>query len=98
MKIPIGWNTIQSISYGVGLRATAAIATAAYADPGLVTETDHTFIVDHKKIKRAQEKVIDLLKQKPVNNAAINCIFYDGRLDIIKVVMNAKNPDRQFLA
>lgn len=49
---------VQSIRYGVGLRATAAITTAAFLDAGLITEGDRRLVVDHNKVKRAQEKVM----------------------------------------
>ena len=41
---------MQSIRYGVGLRATAAITTAACMNE------DKRLVVDHNKVKRAQGK------------------------------------------
>jgi hypothetical protein len=36
---------IQSIRYGVGLRATAAIATSAFIDAELITKDDHSLVI-----------------------------------------------------
>ena len=41
---------MQSSRYGIGLRATAAITTAACMDE------DKRLVVDHNKVKRAQGK------------------------------------------
>ena len=52
--------------------------------------------MDHKKVKRAPKKVLDLLKQIPDNKAAIDSIYYDSQLDTANVMINAKKSDRQF--
>ena len=40
---------LASIGYSVGLRATAAIATAAWVDRGLISKNDNKLIIDHSK-------------------------------------------------
>ena len=52
---------MQRIRYGVGLRATAAITTAAFVDAGLINGEDKKLVVDHSKVKRAQEKIMKSL-------------------------------------
>ena len=43
--------------YGISNRATAAIASAALIDAGLVTEEDSSKILDHKKVHREKQKL-----------------------------------------
>ena len=47
---------LQSIRYGIGLRPTAAITTAAFIDAGLITEEDKRLVVDHSKVKKEHRK------------------------------------------
>ena len=49
---------LASMRYGVGLRATAAIATAALIDAGIITEDDKSKVIDKSKVMRAQEKLM----------------------------------------
>src|SRR6218665_1732188 len=87
---------MQSIRYGVGLRATAAITTAAFMDAGLITEVDKSLVVDHK---RAQEKLMKSLNQEfedLCQRGEIDCISFDGREDATKVMLKADNSDQQF--
>ena len=50
---------MQNISYGDGLRTTAATTTAAFGpmDAGLITEVEKSLVhvVDHKKVKWVQD-------------------------------------------
>jgi hypothetical protein len=90
---------LQSIRYCVGVRATAAITTAAFLDAGLITEGDRRLVVDHNKVRRAQEKVMKSLDEEfharcQVGN--IECIFFDGRQDSTKVLLQADNSSHQF--
>ena len=90
---------LQSIRYGVGLRPAAAIATAALMDAGLITDVDKSQIVDHSKVKRAQEKIMKNLQRNfedECREGKINCIFFDGRQDATKVMLQAEDSDRQF--
>ena len=55
MDIP---NTaLASMRHHTGLRETAEIATAALIDAGVVTDKDTRLVIDHNKVKRAQEKL-----------------------------------------
>jgi len=47
-----------------GLRETAEIATAAWIDAGLISDKDKHLIIDHNKVKRAQQKLIQELDDK----------------------------------
>src|SRR5205814_7613792 len=90
---------LQSIRYCVGLRVTAAITTAAFLDAGLITEGDRRLVVDHNKVKRAQEKVMKSLDEEfharcQIGN--IECIFFDGRKYSTKVLLQADNSSHQF--
>ena len=90
---------LQSIRYGVGLRATAAITTAALMDAGLITEGDKRLVVDHSKVRRAQEKIMKSLYEKfdeLCEKGEISCIFFDGRIDATKVMLKADNSAQQF--
>lgn len=59
LVIIIHYNiALQCIRHGVGLRATAAITTAAVLDTGLITEGDRRLLVNHNNVKKAQEKVM----------------------------------------
>ena len=49
---------LASVRYGIGLRPTAAIATAALIDAGIITEDDTSKVIDKNKVKRAQEKLM----------------------------------------
>ena len=90
---------LQSIRYGVGLRATAAITTAAFMDAGLITKGDKRLVVDHNKVKRAQEKLMKSMDHEFDDfcmKGTVECIFFDGRQDTTKVMLKADNSDRQF--
>ena len=90
---------MQSIRYGVSLRATAAIATSAFIDAGLITKDDQSLVIDHSKVKRAQEKIMLSLDQEFdefCKKGGIECIFFDGRADLTKVLLEADNSDQQF--
>ena len=79
----------QSLRYGVGLRATAAIATAAFVDAGLISEGDHSLVIDHSKVKRAQEKVMKALDNdfdEFCQQGKVECIFFDGRIDLTRMM------------
>jgi len=90
---------LQSIRYGVGLRATAAITTAAFMDAGLITDGDKKLVVDHNKDKRAQERIMKSVDHEFNDlcmKGTVECIFFDSRNDITKVMLKADNSDRQF--
>ncbi|XP_065676742.1 uncharacterized protein LOC136092430 [Hydra vulgaris] len=87
------------MSYGVSSRAAAALTTAAWIDAGLITEKDTQFIVDHKKIVRAQDNVMNELKNKTlkyIGNGNINCILFDSRKDVTKVKVEVEGSSRFF--
>ncbi|KAI9530508.1 hypothetical protein NQZ68_004526 [Dissostichus eleginoides] len=49
---------LASVRYGIGLRPTASIATAALIDAGIITEDNTSKVIDKNKVKRAQEKLM----------------------------------------
>ena len=69
-------------TYGVGLRATAAITTAALMDAGLITEDDKRIVVDYSKVRWVKEKLMKSLDQNfddLYEKGGIGCTFIDGR-------------------
>ena len=81
---------MASIRYGVSLRATAVIATAAWVDGGLVSQSDTRLIIDHSKVRRARDKVMNEVAiwfDDYCNKEIIDCIFFDGRKDLTKVFL-----------
>src|SRR6218665_1655139 len=69
-------------------------------DVGLITEDDKRLIVDHFKVRRVQEKLMKSLDQKfsLCEDGGISYIFFDGRIDTIKVMLKSDNSDKQFTA
>ena len=56
-------------------------------------------MVDHNKVKRAQEKVMRTMNEKfeeLCREENIDCMFFDGRQDMTKVMLKAEESDRQF--
>jgi len=97
-KLEILDVALQSIRYGVGLCATAAITTAVLMDAGLITEDDKRLAVDHSKVRSAQEKLVKSLDQKFYDlceEGGISCIFFDCRVNTAKVMLKADNSDKQ---
>ena len=88
-----------SIRYGVSTRATAAIATAAWIDAGIITTDQQDLVIDHNRLQRAKDRL-----QKKETSAEIDdniqCIFFDGRKDLTKMIMHDdvsfKNYPRKF--
>ena len=71
-----------SMRYGASNRLTAAIATAALVDAGLVTEEDSILVIDHHKVKREKQKLMNKLRlqaDKKYKEEDIYCILFDGR-------------------
>ena len=79
---------MASMRHHSGLREAAEIATAAWIDAGIITESDTHLVIDHNKLKRAQNKLVDELHEKFENDLTengINCILFDGRRDDTRV-------------
>ena len=97
MEIP---NTaLASMRHHTGLRETAEIATAALIDAGVITEEDTNLVIDHNKVKRAQEKLTKELERnsdKTLSENGVSCILFDGRIDDTKIMLVCDDSDRQF--
>ena len=93
---------LASVRYGIGLRPTAAIATAALIDAGIITEEDTSKVIDKNKVKRAQEKLMRELSEDfektCKEEGGISCILFDGRIDLTNVMMEAEGSDQSFPA
>ena len=90
---------LASMRHHTGLRETAEIATAAWVDAGLITAADSHLVIDHNKIKRAQEKLVAELQNEFENNITkngISCILFDGRKDDTRVMLKINGCERSF--
>lgn len=82
-------KALASMRHHTGLRETAEIATAALIDTGVITEGDTSLIIDHNKVKRAQEKLTKELERnfdKTLSENGVSCILFDGRIDDTKII------------
>ena len=71
-----------SLRYGASDRMTAAIATAALIDAGLITEEDSSQVLDHNKVHREKKKLMENLRTRADQRYMeedIKCILFDGR-------------------
>ena len=97
MDIP---NTaLASMRHHTGLRETAEIATAALIDAGVVTDKDTRLVIDHNKVKRAQEKLakeFDKEFDDKIRKDGVSCLFFDGRQDDTRVMLTCEDSDKQF--
>ena len=90
---------LTSLRYGIGARPTAALTTAAWIDAGLITKENTKLVVDHNKVVRAQQKVMEELQQELDNmarNGNIECILFDGRKDLTKTMFKVEGTDQQY--
>ena len=84
MQNRVSFPTVAGVSlrYGASDRMTAAIATAALIDAGLVTENNSSKVLDHHKVHREKLKLMGKLRQQAeekYKEGEINCILFDGR-------------------
>ncbi|KAK1894408.1 ADP-ribosylation factor 1 [Dissostichus eleginoides] len=93
---------LASVRYGIGLRPTAAIATASLIDAGIITEDNTSKVIDKNKVKRAQKNLMRELgeefEEKCREMGGISCILFDGRIDLTNVMMEAEGSDQSFPA
>ena len=71
---------LAAIKYEVGLRATAAIVTAAWIDAGIIAKNETRLAIDYNKVSRAQEKIKQSAIQKfkaVTPSSKIECIIRD---------------------
>ncbi|KAJ8358162.1 hypothetical protein AAFF_G00028750 [Aldrovandia affinis] len=94
--------SLASVRYGIGLRPTAAIATATLIDAGIIKEDNTSKVIDKNKVKRAQEKLMRELgeefEEKCREEGGISCILFDGRIDLTSAMMEAEGSDQSFPA
>jgi len=90
---------LASMRHHTGLRETAEIATAAWIDAGLITDEDKHLIIDHNKVKRAQQKLVQELDAKfesEIREHGISCLLFDGRRDETKVMFEIAGSSKMF--
>ena len=83
------------------MRETAAIATAAWIDGGLISKSNTRLVIDHNKVKRAQEKLMKSLSlefDEECRTEKISCILFDGRKDLTKTLMTIDGSARKYPA
>ena len=90
---------LASMRHHTGLRETAEIATAAWVDAGLITEDDTHLVIDHNKVKRAQDRLMVELEaefEDQLRRNGVDCILFDGRRDETKVMLEMEGLSRMF--
>ena len=79
MEIPT--LALASMRHHTGMRETAEIATATLIDAGVITESDTSLVIDHNKVRRAQEKLSKELQDKfdkKIQESGVSCLLFDG--------------------
>ena len=74
------------------LRETAEIATIAFIDARLISKDNKLLIIDHKKVKRAHEKLAVKLGNKfykDLDNNKVSCVLFNGRKDNTKALTDS---------
>ena len=90
---------LASLRHHTGLRETAEIATAAWIDAGLISQNETDLVIDHNKVRRAQERVMQKLEtnlDEELRENGISCIFFDGRRDQTKVMLRAEENNKMY--
>jgi len=90
---------LASLRHHTGLRETAEIATAAWIDAGLITQWDTVLVIDHNKVRRAQERIMKELEAKfavELQENGISCILFDGRRDETRVMVQAEENGKMY--
>ena len=81
--------------YGISDRAAAAIATAVLVDLGLVTEDDHSKVIDKNKIKRERRKARKNFQSNATQNRKdFHAFYFDSRKD--DTVKKKKEGDKWY--
>ena len=79
---------LASMRHETSLRETAEIAIAALIDAKIISKSDCHLIIDHNKVKRAQEKLakeLDNQFEVDLEKNPASCLFFDGRVDATKI-------------
>ena len=90
---------LASMRHHTGLRETAEIATAAWIDAGIITEDDTHLVIDHNKVRRAQEKLTKELNkefEEKLKAEGTDCVLFDGRIDQTKTMMEIEGSTKQY--
>lgn len=93
MRIKLKNTALTSDRFGLSDRATAAIASSVLQDFGIVTDVDHTKVIDKNKLRR--EKSVnrsELQMHNKDKHNPLQGLYFDGRKDNTLVVekVNAK--------
>lgn len=65
----------------VNMRYYTCLRETALTDGGLITPDDVYLVIDHNKVRRAQEKLVSNLEEefdKRITENGINCLFLIG--------------------
>lgn len=90
---------LASLRHRTGLGETAKIATAAWIDAGLITQLDTVLVIDHNKVRRAQERIMKELEAEfavELQENGISCIFFDGRRDETTITVQAEENGKMY--
>lgn len=94
MRVKLTNTALTSDRFGVSDRATAAIASSLLQDFGIITETEHSNVIDKNKIRRGKKVIRTELQVQ--NQAELNTfqgLYFDGRKDDTIVIekVNSKH-------
>jgi hypothetical protein len=88
-----------SLRYGASDRMTAAIATAALIDAGLVREEDSSMVLDSSKVHREKKRLMVELRHEAderYREEDIKCILFDGRKNWTNVMLKDEDTGKYY--
>lgn len=94
MRIKLKSTALSCDRFGVSDRAAAAIASSVLKDVGIVTNDDHSHVIDKSKIRR--EKIAErreLQNQSIEGRNPVQGLYFDGRKDktLVNEIVNQKH-------
>lgn len=92
MRIKLKNTALTSDRFGLSDRATAAVASSVLQDFGIITDYDHTNVIDKNKLRR--EKSLNRSKLQMLNKDKHNPLqglYFDGRRDDTLIIEKIKS-------
>lgn len=92
MHIKLQNTALTSDRFGLSDRETAAVASSVLQDFGIITDYDHTNVIDKNKIRR--EKSLNRSKLQVQNKDKHNPLrgqYFDGRKDDTLIIEKLKS-------
>lgn len=89
MRIKLENTALTCDRFGISDRAAAAVASSVLKDVGIVTNDDHSHVVDKSKIRREKKaKRRELQNQSIEERNPLQGLYFDGRKDNTLVIEN----------